>query len=62
MDYIDTYQYAYIMFYNSNMIINVDTDASYLVLSKARSCTTSYYYFNTGEICSKHIFMSNAER
>ena len=37
MDYVATYPDAYIRYHSSNMILSDDSDASYLILPKARS-------------------------
>ena len=42
LDYTATYQYAYIRYHASDMMLYVDCDAAYLVMSKARSRTESY--------------------
>ena len=47
MDYTASYPDAYIHFYASDMILQIDTDASYLVLPKTRSRIAGYYYFKT---------------
>ena len=45
MDYANTYRKASIRYYNSDMVLEVDSDASYLVLPKARSRYAGYYRF-----------------
>ena len=37
MDYMATYPKSYLCYYASNMILNIDSDAAYLVVFKARS-------------------------
>ena len=44
LDYANTYQNVKVRFYASDMILNVDTDAAYLVLPKARSRLAGYFY------------------
>ena len=53
MDYVHTYPDAYIRFHASDMILNIDSDAAYLVAPKSRSRLVSYFYLlskpaNTG--------------
>ena len=43
MDYANTYDKAKIRFYASNMILEIDSDASYLVLPKSRSRYAGYF-------------------
>ena len=43
MDYANTYPNAYVRFYASDMQLTVDTDATFLVLPKARSRITGYF-------------------
>ena len=45
MDYANTYRKASIRYYKSDMVLEVDSDASYLVLPKARSRYAGYYRF-----------------
>ena len=45
MDYAATYLDAYIQYYASDMKLNIDSDASYLVLPNARSRIVGYYFF-----------------
>ena len=72
MDYVATYPDAFLRFYASDMILHVDSDASYLVLSKARSRIAGYFYFKTNSEtlnapihikCKtlKHVVSSSAE-
>ena len=46
IDYGHTYPNAYIRFYASVMILNIDSDAAYLVASKTRSRVAGYYYLS----------------
>jgi hypothetical protein len=41
MDYLHTYPHAVLRFHASNMIVNIESDAAYLVLPKARSTKPS---------------------
>jgi hypothetical protein len=47
MDFAATYPNAKVRFYASDMILHVDTDAAYLVLSKARSRIAGYFYLSS---------------
>lgn len=46
MDYLHTYPDAIIHYYASNMILQVNTDAAYLVLPKTRQATGVFYLSN----------------
>ena len=46
MDYVYTYQHSYIRFHASDMILNIDSDAAYLVAPKAKSRVAGYYYLS----------------
>ena len=43
LDYVNTYNRAYIRMYASDMILNIDSDAAYLVLPNARSRIAGYF-------------------
>ena len=43
MDYVATYPDAYIRYHASDMILNVDSDAAYLVLPKAKSRIVGFF-------------------
>ena len=43
LDYVNTYQNVQVRYYASDMILNIDTDAAYLVLPKARSRLAGYF-------------------
>ena len=43
MDYADIYQNTIIGFYASDMVLEVDCDAAYLVMPNARSRYAGYY-------------------
>ena len=43
MDYAHTYQNATICFHASDMVLEVDTDAAYLVMPKAKSRYVGYF-------------------
>ena len=43
LDYVATYPKAYLRFYASNMLLQIDSDAAYLVLPKARSRLAGYF-------------------
>ena len=44
MDYVATYPDAYIRYHASEMILNVDSDAAYLVLPKAKSRIAGFFH------------------
>ena len=48
MDYVDAYPKAYIRYYASKMILNIDSDTAYLITPKARSRVAGYYHL-TGD-------------
>ena len=43
LDYVATYQYAFLRFHSSNMQLIVDSDAAYLVLPGAKSRIAGYF-------------------
>ena len=47
MDYVATYPNTYIRFYASDMVLNIDSDAAYLVAPKARSRVAGYFHFSS---------------
>ena len=77
MDYANTYRNAKIRFYASDMILEVDSDAAYLVMPRARSRYAGYFRLlndiktpnrslHNGEIlieCKtiRHVVLSSAE-
>ena len=48
MDYVSTDPKAYIRYYASDMILNIDSDAAYLIVPKLRSRMADYYHL-TGD-------------
>ena len=46
MDYVYTNPDVYIRFYASDMILNIDSDAAYLVAPKSRSRVAGYFYLS----------------
>ena len=60
MDYVHTYPSAYICFHASDMILNIDSDAAYLVARKARSRVAGYYHLSFGPLVSKHPKLNGA--
>ena len=46
LDYIATYNKVCVQFYASNMVLNVDSDAAYLVLLKVKSRFIIYYFLS----------------
>ena len=47
MDYLATYPKAYIRYHASDMILNIDSDAAYLVAPKARCRVAGYYHLTS---------------
>ena len=50
LDYVNTFQNVYIRFLASDMILNIDSDAAYLVAPKSRSRVAGYHFLS----CSPH--------
>ena len=48
MDYVATYPKAYIRYYASQMILNIDSDVAYLIVPKAQYRVGGYYHL-TGD-------------
>ena len=56
MDYAATCPDVYLRYYASDMKLNIDSDASYLVLPNARSIIAKYFFFKTNNnILHAHI-------
>ena len=47
MDHAAMYLDAYLRYYASDILLNINSDASYLVLPNARIRITGYYFFKT---------------
>ena len=47
IDYVNTYPNTYIRFYASDMILNIDNDAAYLVAPKSRSRVAGCYHLSS---------------
>ena len=60
VDYINTYPNIYIRFYASDIILQVDRDAAYLVTPKARSRITGYFYLSDHSNITKHPKLNGA--
>ena len=60
MDYLNTYPGAYIRYYASNMVLHVDSDAAYLVDTKAKSCIAAYYHLSNHPNITKHPKLNSA--
>ena len=43
MDYLNTYPNVYMRYYESNMILHIDSNAAYLVAPKVCSCIAGFY-------------------
>ena len=50
MDYTAIYPQVIVRYYASDMILNIDSNATYLVLANAKSHITSYYYLSSDSI------------
>ena len=50
MDYAATHPQMTMRFYSSDMILNVDSDAAYLVLPNTKSRVVGYYYLSSDPI------------
>ena len=46
MDYVNTYQHAFIRYKASDMILHIDSNAAYLVAPKARSRVAGYFHLS----------------
>ena len=58
VDYAATYPDAYLRYYASDIKLNIDSDASYLVLLNAQSIIAGYYFFKTNNnILNAPIYM-----
>ena len=60
MDYVATYPNAYIRYYASDMILNIDSDAAYLVAKKSRSRVAGYYHLSSDPKIKKDIPLNGA--
>lgn len=50
MDYAATYPHVIVRYYASDMILNIDSDAAYLVLPNAKSRIAGYFYLSSDPI------------
>ena len=60
MDYVATYPDTYIRFYASDMILNIDSDAAYLVAPKARSRVAGYFQLGSLPTSTQHPTLNGA--
>ena len=60
MDYLATYPNAYIRYYASDMVLNIDSDAAYLVAPKARSRVAGYYHLTNNPSTTKNPHLNGA--
>jgi hypothetical protein len=60
LDFAHTYPNAKVRFYASDMILNVDTDAAYLVLPNAKSRVGAFYYLGTDTTAGKPPCLNGA--
>lgn len=56
MDYTATYSQVIVRYYVSDMILNIDSNATYLVLANDKSYIAGYYYLFSDHI---NILLSN---
>ena len=47
LDYVATYPNAYLRYYASDMILNCDSDAAYLVVPQAKSRVAGFYHLSS---------------
>ena len=59
MDYANTYRHVFLRYYASDMQLNVDTDAAFLVLPKARSRIAGYFRLLNDPNGQKHYYIDN---
>ena len=60
MDYAATYPNTFIRYKASDMILNVDSDAAYLVAPKARSRIAGYYYLSSKQTDKQQPHLNGA--
>ena len=60
MDYVATYPDTYIRFHASDMILNIDSDAAYLVAPKARSRVAGYFQLGSLPTSTQHPKLNGA--
>ena len=60
MDYVGTYPHTYIRYHASNMILNVDSDAAYLVAPKARSRVAGFFHLLSHPTTTPHPSINGA--
>jgi hypothetical protein len=60
LDYAATYPTAYVRFYASDMELNIETDAAYLVMPKARSRIAGYYFLGNKPSSRPHPHLNGA--
>ena len=60
MDYVNTYQHAYIRYKASDMVLHIDSDAAYLVAPKARSRVAGYFHLSDHPSKKKNATLNGA--
>ena len=60
MDYVATYPDKYIRFHASDMILNIDSDAAYVVAPKARSRVAGYFQLGSLPTTIQHPYINGA--
>ena len=61
MDYLHTYPNTYIRFYAREMILHVDSDAAYLVATKARRRIAGYFHLSDHPNITKYPKLNGAK-
>ena len=60
MNYLDTYPNDYIHFHSIYMVLMLDTNAAYLVMPKAQSRISGYYYLGNKPNSKPHPELNRA--
>ena len=60
MDYAATHQNTYIRYHASDMVLNVDSDAAYLVAPQAKSRIAGYYHLSQNPTKTQHPTVNGA--
>ena len=58
MDYAHTYPNAFLWYYASDIQLQVDTDAAYLILPKALNCIVGYFHLTKIYLSTKQMEQS----
>ena len=60
MDYVNTYPNTYILFYASNMILNINSNVVYLVAPQSLSRVAGYYHLSSIPNVTEHPQLNGA--